>query len=387
MRRSFPLAALLIAGLAGSAPSAQAQSVTCLVPGDFRNDFTFTPAVVNRSLQRKARTVLTRTFPATPLDNPSIFGVAAVEFGGQNILLEANAIRTVGVPGDRQIEAWARGKLYLDFEVCGGTADATTTVAVSFKVKRVGRISTFLPGSTSSFGVSARFRDMVDGRDVDFRVIEDTSVGNLLGAFKTIAKVPIPIPELEQSSIAKIETFVLQLRKGRHYRFELSASAKSTTGLMIGFNPVLRHFATADFRNPFIELGLGGTAGIELVDFSMDVALDPADVQQELTTLRTLVTSLQNALASLGERVEGIGPNVEVLVSDLHEKIAEQGETHAQEIETLRLDVEERVADVRHDLETHTDEFSDHTHDYLTGQGRGHNNTGASTSTPIKKVP
>jgi hypothetical protein len=371
MMRRFSIAAVVLALCVGSAQAAAAQVAghVCLTAGELKDDFIFGTQVLNNSLTRKARTIGPIHFPADTLENPGIFGRTIVEFAGPTILLDAFANRNIGVPFDRQVEAFARGKLFVDFAVdCGSAESASVVVAVSFRVRRVGRISTFWPGSTSSFGVSARIRDLAENRDIDFRVIEDTTVGNLLGNVKTIAKVPVPVPEIEALSLADVETFVISVRKGRVYRFELFAAAKSTTGLSTA--PVVFAFANLYDPVPVDLVGNFRTAGIELAEFKMDVAVNStdADVQQELSDLRRMVESLREAVASVSAQLEAVGPSMDALVSDLHEKLAEQDERHGQAVQALG------------------NEFEHHTHDYLTGIGEGHNTTAVVTSKP-KKIP
>jgi hypothetical protein len=371
MMRRFSIAAVVLALCVGSAQAAAAQVVApvCLSPGELKNVLIFRSEVMNNSLTRKARTIGPIHLPAEPLANPGIFGLTRVQFTHSAIQLDATATRPVGVPFGRQIEAFARGKLFLDFAVdCGSAEETSVVVAVSFRVKRVGLMSTFWPGSTSSFGVSARFRDLTENRDIDFRVIEDTTVGNLLGNVKTIAKVPVPVPEIEALSLADVETFVISVRKGRVYRFELFAAAKSTTGLSTA--PVVFAFANLYDPVPVDLVGNFRTAGIELAEFKMDVAVNStdADVQQELSDLRRMVESLREAVASVSAQLEAVGPSMDALVSDLHEKLAEQDERHGQAVQALG------------------NEFEHHTHDYLTGIGEGHNSTAVVTSKP-KKIP
>jgi hypothetical protein len=383
MIRRFTIVAVAIAIWLGAAQRVEAQTVVCLNPGEFKDDFSFDKTVVNDSLIRKARTIGSFHWPAETLGNPGIFGKTTVEFGDRAIRLLALATRQVGIPLGRQIEAFARGKLSLDFQVdCGSTGNAPVVVAVSFRVRQVGRMTTFWPGSTSTIGVSARIRDVADNRDIDFRVIEDTTVGNLLGSFKTIAKVPIPIPDVQGMSLAKVETFVIPVRKGRVYRFELFAAAKSTTGLTASPGPV----ASANFQDPVDLQGHFEHAGVELVDFSMDVPPDPTDVQAELSELKRMVESLRDSVATLNVQLEAVGSNMGVLVSELNEKLGEQDEKQHQAVEALRAELETQTGTLGQRLEALALELANHTHDYRTGEGDGHNNVVVTTSPP-KKVP
>lgn len=387
MRRTFCIAAMLIAIWAGSARPGEAQTLNCLSPGDLKDDFSFDTQVVNNSLIRKARTILSFTLPADPLPNPSIWGHTTVQFAGPTILLETSVNRPFGIPGDRQIEAFARGKLSADFTVdCGTSENASAVVAVSFQVRRVGRITTFSPGSTSTFAVSARIRDVAENRDIDYRVIDDTSVGSLLGSWKMVGKVPAPVPEIDQLSLAKVETFVIQVRKGRLYRFELFAAARSTTGLH-GAPVSIADFAKVNFFDPVAEFALAGAPGIELAGFKMDVGLNPTDVAAEVSELKRMVESLREAVATLGAQLEAVGPNMEVIVSDLQNKLGEQDERHGRSVEQLRGDVETQTGAARQALDALTGDFESHTHAYLTGEGVGHNTTSVTTSTPKKKGP
>lgn len=378
MRRRFAIAPVVIAVWLASAP-ADAQVVACLTPGELKNDFSFGGEVLNNSLVRKARTIGPIHLPAEPLDNPGLFGWSVAEVAGPTIRLDAFANRQVGLPLDRQIEALARGRLSVDFTVdCGSSENVTVTVAVSFRVRLVGRISTLWPGSTSTIGVSARIRDVAENRDIDFRVLHDTTVGNLLGSFKTIKQIPVPIPDVEGTSEAKVETFVIQVRKGRRYRFELFAAAKSTTWLTLSPGP----FARANFSDPID--GIPGNGGVELAEFTMDVGTDPGDVQAELSELRRIVESLRAAVVALGAQLEAVGPNLAVLESDLNEKVAEHDERQGRAVELLRTDMDTRTGALSQGLDALTNELSGHAHDYFTGTGAGHNTKVVTTSPPKK---
>jgi hypothetical protein len=49
--------------------------------------------------------------------------------------------------------------------------------------------------------------------------------------------------------------------------------------------------------------------------------------------------------------------------------------------------VEKKTDAGRQALDALTSEFANHAHDYLTGEGEGHNTTTVTTSAPKKKMP
>ncbi len=460
--------------------SESAYSAVCLTPGEFKNNFLFETQVLNDSLIKKARTIKlpffgTKTFPAEDVQNPGNLGQSLVDFQGtNNIRLDASASRPIGIVGvTRQIEAFARGKMYVDFIIdCGNTTGETITASVFFRVKRVGRITTLAPGSTSKVQVLARFRDNVTNRDVDSRLIENKSVGGLLGKTIKVLKIPVPIPDIQETEEATIETFVLQLRKGREYRFELIAAAKSTAGLAGSVT-----FATANFRDPIVDIGINDTPGIALVNFEMDIATDQGE---EISELKMIVESLREALVLLTTQIEDLDPSVGEQISNLQSIVDEQEEAIAilqddqAQFDSTFSDIQQQlsgindqltilqqenvtqdgdiwilqdgqaqlnsdISDIQQQLSSFNDQislleqsnalqnsnililqndqtqlnseisvikqqltnFSDliiglqtqidelrnytenHTHEYLTGKGQGHNNTNANTSPPM----
>lgn len=351
----------------------------CLSPGELREPQFFNTEVVNNSLTRLRLAQRFRTLPPVALPNPGGFGQALVQFDGNNIKIDASASNPLNIFDKRRVEAFARGKLSYDFRVCNLDTDQTITAAIRFKVKRVGRITTFMPSSTSALGVSARIRDLQDSREIDYRVIEDTSVGNLFGSFKVIAKIPVPIPEISQTERADVETFVIQLRGGRTYRFELFAAARSISGLQL--NPVTTPFATANFLDPLVDIGLDDSPGIELLDFSIDVAEDPG---QQIEALALTVDSLQQAVADLAAKVDSLDPSLGARMLDLEDLVSENGELIA-DLEDGADARDERIADLESELQvlkTQIESLQNHTHEYLSGKSQGHNNTRQSTSPP-----
>jgi hypothetical protein len=188
------------------------------------------------------------------------------------------------------------------------------------------------------------------------------------------------------------------------YRFELFAAARSTTGYLT--SPISVVFATANFSNPIIDIGLNDEPGIELVDFSIDVALDPASLSDEVAELKRLLESLREGLVSVGARVDEM--NLEELLTDVNDQLAEQDDLiaalrldMATEINALRqlleaqdeliaahrMDAETQISALRQLLEAHIEQFQNHTHEYLTGEGTGHNNTSVGTSPPRRESP
>jgi hypothetical protein len=100
-----------------------------------------------------------------------------------------------------------------------------------------------------------------------------------------------------------------------------------------------------------------------------------------------MVESLREAVAALSAQLEAVGPNMEALISDLQDKLGEQDERQGQAVEQLRVDVETKTSAARQAVDALAGEFEHHTHDYLTGEGVGHNTIAVTTSKPKKQEP
>lgn len=324
----------------------------CLSPGQYKNDFNFSGTIVNDSLVKKARTGLRGVViqPEQPVSNPGIYGSTKVQVNGNNIQLVAFANNITYTTVFRKIESFARGKLYVDFSVdCGSTLNDTISATLSFHPKILGRISTFYPGSKAVFQVAARITDLDENRIIDYRLLENQSVGNLLGSFKIIAKLPVVVPQTSTSELAPVQNFVLNLRRGHTYRFELFAAARATTGYVA--NPGSSTLARVDFLENNVEFP-GYSPGVEITDFSLDVATDSS---AEIEQLKAAVESLQQSLSTLSDQVTEQDASHREQLEEINNLIAGQRE------DIILLQNEQALTDQRQDtLEQKINDIEDH---------------------------
>jgi hypothetical protein len=239
--------------------------------------------------------------------------------------------------------------LFLVAKVAGvDEAAASATLLSSFVVTADGNEpsdQTPLLGSSRSVIVNARGTLTLDGVDstAGYRLdllVTDSADGTPIGAARVAEGVATGNTELVV--VSEMEVLNLNLTRGHEYQVALTLSVFAASGQS--------ETATADFGDSSASWeALTITAGA-------DVLGSIGDLQDDVTELQDDVTELQVDVAEL--QVDVIQLQVDVV--------------------ELRVDVDELAGDLG-DLE---EEFQNHTHDYLTGKGNGHNNTTATTTTP-----
>lgn len=319
-------------------------SPECLSSGQLKDDFILQTAVVNRKLVKKERTGWGGRViqPEQAVSNPGIYGQSIVDFNGQNIQLLAFANNTSYTTIFRKIESYSRGKLYTDFVVdCGSSTNESIAATITFQTKVLGRLITFYPGGNAIFQASARITDLTENRIVDYRLLENNSEGELLGSVKFVKKFPVVVPQVTNAEVTPTENFVIQLRKGHTYRFELFAAAKATSGYVA--NPGATTFARIDFRENFADIG-NYSPGVELVNFSIDVATDQSE---ELQLLKATVESLQQSLSTLSDQLVQQGEDFQEQLEYVNNSLASQREDIIllQETQNLVIDEQNQLAD------------------------------------------
>lgn len=364
-----------------------------LQPGGFKDDFTFG----GQRIKRRAVEFISCGFPR-PFDfsctrniRGTLRGDSRVELTPPTMKLEAR-VRNATAPLRR--EATAIGKLSTNFCVegdimgaCGGPDNETTTATVFYEVAWLGRIRTFLPGTKASFKLDVLIRDLKTEEAVAFTTLENATSGDdLLGGFTTIGKIPVPVPQIESAGQSEVKAFVVQLRRGRTYSFEVVATAKASHSKVLALTE-----AGSNFFDSF-QIG-DAQDGVEIVSFSIDVA---TDTSQDISSLKIQVDSLQQTVGKLGDQIsineeefdsrlsasateiDGLNERIASLEENLielrEELIDGQADLHA-EISTLQQQVQtliNQLTEVSRNLEGHT-------HSYLTGKGNGHNNTPATS--------
>ena len=210
---------LLILVMALIARSAFAQTAVALMPGETRENIQATGVVIQRQV---------------------VFGLGStqVEFenagsNAKNILINAYAENTFGGSDVRAV-----GRLVYDFCVPRNgltTCDATPDPAAPNIMVNV-NFTWGMSGYVTAFGLGAKARLHATGSIEDpvthklLQVVELTNTTASLGQIKTIKGIPIPLPDFEGASITKPVTFVALMKRGKVYRFQLSAGAYATAG-------------------------------------------------------------------------------------------------------------------------------------------------------------
>jgi len=188
------------------------------------------------------------------------------------------------------------GRLVYDFCVprAGSTTcDETTDPAapdivanIAFSYGLVGKVSAVGIGTKATFQATGSIQDMSTNKLVAFD--ELANISESLGHVKVIAEIPIPLPDFDSVTITKPVTFTTLLKRGKIYRFQLSAALTATTGLTVGD-------ATVDFATfaPFLP-----QCFIEVKNLSIHIASDTSTLEQTVSYL-VLETRWQRCRTSL----------------------------------------------------------------------------------------
>lgn len=235
----------------------------------------------------------------------------------------------VGADATSLKSATARGRaiLYADFCVprsgmatCDSVSDPTAPdilVNLTFRYGMVGEvISQF--GSSASFAASASVIDRERNQFVAYQALGSLSVSQ--GQVKTIAEVPIVLPNFASAKVTLPVTFTSFLRRGKVYRFQLSAATTATSSAM---RTGLSNFNTFQIAHP-AERGR-----VQLHNLSIRVEQEAPPLDVALANLRAAVESLTSQVGALGDRID---------------LMTEQWEGHLEGMQQALFDLSQRTA-------------------------------------------
>lgn len=268
-----------------------AQTAEALMPGETRENIQATGVVHQRQVLYG-------------------IGLARVEFENagttaKNILIDATAENTFGGSDVRAV-----GRLVYDFCVprsplttCDATPDPAAPnimVNVNFMWGMSGYVTAFGIGAKARFHATGSIEDPVTKKLL--QVVELTNTTASLGQIKPIKGIPVPLPAFEGvTSFTKPVTFVALLKRGKTYRFQLSAGAYATAGLLDGSAQVNFHSVLLPLVPDFF---------VQLRALRIQVADDPAgNLQLTVNDLQTTIEALQEQVGSLSEQIESVAAN------------------------------------------------------------------------------
>jgi hypothetical protein len=283
-----------------------------LMPGEFRENI---PA---------AGKVLESSSPGNP---DSVFEgayVTAVAFNRadaltQNIRIYANSndFRT----------ATARGILFVDFCVprpgllgCDTVSDPgapDVVAAITFSYGVVGAVSALGVGANAKLQVTASVIDLEKSSFVNFQSLADLSASN--GTVKTLASLPVPIPDFDGATVVQPVTFNALLKRGRVYRFQLAA-ASTARGF---FYPLsVADWGESNFYKASAQFPLQ-EGHVQLHNLTIRISNDSSDLADELDAMRGLITALQEQLGNLGNRIDALEANLQDEISALNQAVGD----------------------------------------------------------------
>lgn len=214
----------------------------------------------------------------------------------------------------------ARGILYFDFCVpregiggCDSTSDPTApdiTVSLTFQFGVVGSAKTSGVYADAKLGLSGSVVDLEKGSFVAFKDL----LGNQLSShgiqFSPISLdwIPIPMPNHTNATITQPVTFpAVLLKRGRIYRFQLSAAATADGDGYI------------DVYRPDCSFTGCERQRVMLRDVSITVSQDTADLQNQLNNLKDVVSTLQQQMGNLVNRIDALEERLQELINSLNE--------------------------------------------------------------------
>lgn len=288
--RRAPLTGSLIAALALVAQPAQAQNPppTVVMPGETRDNI----AAAGRVVQVQGNQFADfRSWAAVSFERADDLS--------QNMKLEArHPFRLFPVYGT----AIAQGMLFVDFCVpaadavsgCGSepTTPEMITATLSFGYGLVGRVAAYGFTSQASFQATGSVVDLEEQRTINFQELKNVSVRGLSDI--AIKDVPIPFPDIEDATIVRGINLTTILKRGRIYRFQLSAAATSTKGAFQYVNSGF--FALADFSGPIPGLRSPVAGFVQLRNLTISVSPDVSSLLDILKSLQEQVTKLREQL-------------------------------------------------------------------------------------------
>jgi chaperonin cofactor prefoldin len=241
-------------------------------------------------------------------------------------------------------------------------ATASATLLSTFAISAEGTDpsdETPLLGSTLSLTVDATGALDLDGADsvAGYRldvVVTDTDGSNPIAAAKVAEGAAIDKGEIVD--ISEMVIFNLNLTRGHKYQVELTLSLFALAG-----------------PQGIAEANFGGSSA-SWQDLTITAG---ADVLGGLGSLEDRVSDLEDDVALLDVRVSVLETRADVV-----EARVDVLDDRVDDLDVRVDDLQDQVDGIEGDLEDLTEAFENHTHEYLTGRGNGHNNTTATTTVP-----
>ena len=172
----------------------------------------------------------------------------------------------------------------------------TITAHISYSYGIAGLVEALGLSAKASFAATGSVEDLETHKLVDF--IQLSSMSSSIGILKSIAGYPVPLPDFQGESITQRVTFTTLLKRGKKYRFQLSAQAKASVGTLVG-----------QARSDFIDVNLPAIPRgfVALQNLSIQIDSDLAsDLQGAVTTLQSTVLTIQQQLLGLTELMTSI---------------------------------------------------------------------------------
>ena len=234
------------------------------------------------------------------------------EDGAQNIRLGAHALSDLTASAAAKVV----GRYYVVFcvpragmtecDVPSDPAAPDVTATLTFRYGLFGTVEALGLLTKATFHATGSIVEHDTGKFVNFLELSKLAVSN--GVPKTIASFPVPMPALGTTATNSVVTFTSVLKRGRRYRFMLSAAATANGG----------------YRNIFMPPGPGGAhsnfsvAGVQL--------LHP--LQKGFVQLRQLsITIANDGLTALEGQVNGLN----TLLDELQRQIDDHETDHDED--------------------------------------------------------
>ncbi|HMM84606.1 hypothetical protein [Azohydromonas sp.] len=227
--------------------------------------------------------------------------------------------------------ATARGALHVDLCVprpgagqCDAASDPTAPdilVNLTFKYGMVGQVTSTL-GKKASFSASASLIDLERNSYVAYQDLGGISASG--ANIKSIASVPVPIPNFAADNVTQPITFSTFLRRGKVYRFQLAGAATATstsTGQLTDAMPASANFYDLVPRHPTQH------GRIQLHNLTIRVEHEQPDHAAQIAALQAALDSLSGQVGALGERVDALGQQFDeefAAFSQMHADLAQR---------------------------------------------------------------
>ena len=256
----------------------------------------------------------------------------------------------IGIPA---IYATAEGILYVDFcvprageatcDLHSDPAAPDVTATITFGWGVIGSVNALGIGAKATFHSTAAVVERETSRIVNYQLLHDMSAS--LGTVKTVAKIPILIPDIEGAQVTQPIAWTALLKRGRRYRFQIFATSKATNGTLPtpAFEPL--NFSDSNF-SVLVPQHLT-TGKVQLQNLTISVSPDGT-------------LGVQEALASLQEQIGNLVDSLDALSARIDEDLAALRQEQAE--------LTERVTALETNLNDLKESFNNHTHDCVVQQ-------------------